>query len=218
MHPVLKRNCEVFSACDWPAALTAHIPNAGEHLVRYNGRYSNVNRGKRRKAQGENSSRIEKLNDVSTSAAKRAWARLTKHVYEMDPLVCPRCAGLLRLVAFIEQREVVEQTLHISASSPPPVSPPSSSSGSSAPADRRPSSEVSEASPTYRALPARTSAESSPPHPLQPLVSTRLRPRRATRRVGWNWSCILYWRRGVYRAAGRVAMHWFEKNSKKEKR
>ena len=34
MHPVLKRNFEVFSACDWLAALTAHIPNAGEHLVR----------------------------------------------------------------------------------------------------------------------------------------------------------------------------------------
>ena len=45
MHPVLKRNFEVFSACDWLAALTAHIPNAGEHLVRYYGWYSNVSRG-----------------------------------------------------------------------------------------------------------------------------------------------------------------------------
>ena len=35
MHPVLKRNFEVFSACDWLAALAAHIPNAGEHLLRY---------------------------------------------------------------------------------------------------------------------------------------------------------------------------------------
>jgi hypothetical protein len=34
MHPTLKRNFEVFSAADWLAALTAHIPNAGEHLVR----------------------------------------------------------------------------------------------------------------------------------------------------------------------------------------
>jgi hypothetical protein len=49
MHPVLKRNFEVFSACDWLAALAAHIPNAGEHLVRYYGWYSNANRGKRRK-------------------------------------------------------------------------------------------------------------------------------------------------------------------------
>jgi hypothetical protein len=36
-HPVLKRNFGVFSACDWLATLSAHIPNAGEHLVRYCG-------------------------------------------------------------------------------------------------------------------------------------------------------------------------------------
>ena len=75
MHPVLKRNFEVFSACDWLAALTAHIPNAGEHLVRYYGWYSNVNRGKRRKVQGEDSPRIEEGREVSVAAAKRAWAR-----------------------------------------------------------------------------------------------------------------------------------------------
>jgi hypothetical protein len=34
MHPVLKRNSEVFSVCDWLAAPTAHIPNARAHLVR----------------------------------------------------------------------------------------------------------------------------------------------------------------------------------------
>jgi hypothetical protein len=47
LHPVLKRNFEVFSAGDWLAALTAHIPKAGEHLVRYYGWHSNVRRGKR---------------------------------------------------------------------------------------------------------------------------------------------------------------------------
>jgi len=75
MHPVLKRNFEIFSACDWLAALTAHIPNAGEHLVRYYGWYSNVSRGKRRKAQGGDSTTIEEFTEVSGSAAKRAWAR-----------------------------------------------------------------------------------------------------------------------------------------------
>ena len=44
MHPALKRDFEVFSACDWLAALTAHIRDraAGEHLVRYYGWYSKV--------------------------------------------------------------------------------------------------------------------------------------------------------------------------------
>ena len=51
MNPVLKRNCEVFPVRDWIAALTAHVPNQGEHLVRYYGWYSNASRGKRKKAQ-----------------------------------------------------------------------------------------------------------------------------------------------------------------------
>ena len=109
--PILKRNFEVFSACDWLAALTAHIPNAGEHLVRYYGWYSNVNRGKRRKAQREAPAPIEEVNEVSASAAKRAWARLIKQVYEVDPLVCPRCTGPMRIIAFIEQPEVIEKIL-----------------------------------------------------------------------------------------------------------
>jgi len=46
-HPVLKRNFEVFSACDWPAELAAHGPNAGEHCVRSYGSYSRVSQGKR---------------------------------------------------------------------------------------------------------------------------------------------------------------------------
>jgi hypothetical protein len=55
MHPVLKRNFEVLSALDWLAALTAHLPNHGEHLVRYSGWYSNASRGKRKKAQPDGS-------------------------------------------------------------------------------------------------------------------------------------------------------------------
>ncbi len=78
----------MFSALDWLAVLTAHIPNAGEHLVRY-GWCSNASRGKRRKAQGENSSRVKEFRDVSASAAKRAWARLIKQVYELTALPIP---------------------------------------------------------------------------------------------------------------------------------
>ncbi len=75
------------------------------------GWYSNVNRGKRRKAQGEGSSSIEEFGEVLPSAAKRAWARLIKQVYEVDPLICPRCAGPIRIIAFIEQPEIIEKIL-----------------------------------------------------------------------------------------------------------
>ena len=128
MHPVLKRNFEVFSVTDWLAALTAHIPNAGEHLVRSYGWYSNGSRGTRRRAQGEESAPIEELNEVSASVAKRACARLIKHVYEVDPRVCPRCAGPMRLIACIEQSEVIKKILtHLGAWSAHLHSPPAPS-------------------------------------------------------------------------------------------
>lgn len=49
MNPVLKKNFAIFPVLDWILAITAHIPNKGEQLVRYYGYYSNVSRGKRKK-------------------------------------------------------------------------------------------------------------------------------------------------------------------------
>jgi hypothetical protein len=37
------------------------------------------------------------------------WARLIKKVYEIDPLICPKCAGEIRLVAFIEDAPVIRK-------------------------------------------------------------------------------------------------------------
>jgi hypothetical protein len=135
MHPVLKRNFEVFSACDWLAALTAHIPNAGEHLVRYYGWYSNVSRGKRRKAQEEDPSTIEEFSEISAPAAKRAWARLIKQVYEVDPLLCFQCGGTMKVIAVIERPAVIRQILdHLGLASTPPSfrAPPDQPDGGAA--------------------------------------------------------------------------------------
>ena len=43
------RNFQVYDPLDFLAAVTAHIPDRREHLVRYYGWYSSVQRGKRRK-------------------------------------------------------------------------------------------------------------------------------------------------------------------------
>ena len=43
------RNFQVYDPLDFLAAVTAHIPDKGEHLVRYYGWYSSVQRGRRRK-------------------------------------------------------------------------------------------------------------------------------------------------------------------------
>jgi hypothetical protein len=46
-----RRESQTFNALDWLAQLVTHIPNKGEHMVRYYGYYSNKARGMRRKAE-----------------------------------------------------------------------------------------------------------------------------------------------------------------------
>ena len=36
---------------------------------------------------------------------RRRWAMLIKKVYQTDPLMCPRCGGVMRIISFIEARQ-----------------------------------------------------------------------------------------------------------------
>jgi hypothetical protein len=110
-----KRNSQVFDPLDFLAEVTQHIPDPGEHLIRYYGFYSNKSRGLKTKKQGKAASPAAR-NPVAAPSAKEArkrWAALIKQVYEIDPLVCPRCFGQMKIIAFIEgdQTEVIEKIL-----------------------------------------------------------------------------------------------------------
>ena len=52
--------------------------------------------------------------------ATRRWAALLQEIFEVDPLVCPQCAGSMRIVAFITQSIVIDQILtHLRTRSAP---------------------------------------------------------------------------------------------------
>ncbi len=121
-----RRNFQVFSAIDFLAELTQHIPEKGEHLVRYYGWYSHRQRGiqaKLRQAEEPVSQHVpidrSALHaEKSASGRPRAgslstWAMLIKRVYEVDPLACPECGGAMAIISFIErrQRDVIERIL-----------------------------------------------------------------------------------------------------------
>jgi len=42
---------------------------------------------------------------------RRNWARLIQKIYEVDPLLCPKCGGTMRVIAFIEEQAVIEKIL-----------------------------------------------------------------------------------------------------------
>jgi len=44
-------------------------------------------------------------------AARAAWARSTKKVYEADPLACSHCGGQMRFLSVIEEPPVIDRIL-----------------------------------------------------------------------------------------------------------
>ncbi len=121
-----RRNFQIFSALDFLVELTQHIPEKGEHLVRYYGWYSHRLRGIRAKLRRIEKPELEQVPmDRSALHAERSasgrpaagslstWAMLIKRVYEVDPLECPKCGGAMKIISFIErrQREVIERIL-----------------------------------------------------------------------------------------------------------
>jgi len=80
-------------------------------MVRYYGHYSNVRRGKRKKEEQDDLIPCIIEEDGISSEKRKAWARLIQKIYEVDPLTCPKCQGSMKIIAFIEQAEIIEKIL-----------------------------------------------------------------------------------------------------------
>ena len=96
---------------EWLAAMCSHIPNRGEQMVRYYGWYSNVSRGKRQMAGKDDDIPCILEPQGNSKAFRKSWARLIQKIYEVDPLVCPRCHGTMRIISFIEDKQVIRVIL-----------------------------------------------------------------------------------------------------------
>ena len=86
-----------FDPLEWMAVLVSHISDRGGQTVRYLGYYSNVTRGRLKKEDGEPQYHI--IEDKSPGGLNRSWARLIQKIYEVDPLICPRCGGEMRIIS-----------------------------------------------------------------------------------------------------------------------
>ena len=133
----IPRNFEVFDPLDFLAEVTQHIPNKGEHQIRYYGFYSNKKRGMRAEKVPAATGGPEPDTPYRRKC-RITWAALIKAVYEVDPLKCPKCGGTMRIISFIEEAKVIEKILrHCElwkepAPHPPPIKilgPPEKESG-----------------------------------------------------------------------------------------
>jgi hypothetical protein len=57
------------------------------------------------------------------------WARLIKKILEVDPLICSKCQGVMKIISFIEDPPVIHRILvHLNLWEVPKRSPPVSPS------------------------------------------------------------------------------------------
>jgi len=114
------KTSKTFDALDWLAQLVTHIPNKGEQpveslkverMVRYYGFYSNKLRGLRKKAGTDDQVPALIDSDISRQEFRKNWARLIQKIYNLDPLLCPKCLGSMRIISFIDDSEIIKKIL-----------------------------------------------------------------------------------------------------------
>jgi len=65
----------------------------------------------RKKAEADDT--IPKImpNEMSSKEAKQNWARLIQKIYEVDPLICPKCQGQMKIISIIDDFEIIDKIL-----------------------------------------------------------------------------------------------------------
>jgi hypothetical protein len=123
--PYFRPNTTLWNATDFIAAFIQFIPPWGVRSIHYYGLYSS-----RCEARWERLPRVAPVGcedahaapppvgdahsarqTVPQRASRSAWAKLIAKVYEVDPLVRPRCASETRLIAVIRDPAEVGKIL-----------------------------------------------------------------------------------------------------------
>ena len=115
-----------FDPLEFLAAVSVQIPNKWEQLTRHYGYYSTRKRGERKKKQeAEQPQELVILEPLPKRKATSTWASLIKKVYNVDPLICSKCGGNMKIVAFItDSREITKIMNHLNIPqyrAPPPI-------------------------------------------------------------------------------------------------
>jgi hypothetical protein len=125
-----KGKTETFPVIRFFLELTQHIPPKGCQYIRRYGLYASRTKGtwpdkphvRRLAPPGWKKERLQASQDVqpydaeaaycvSDKESRSTWVRLIAQVYEVDPLVCPRCSAPMRILAVITEPEQVLKIL-----------------------------------------------------------------------------------------------------------
>jgi hypothetical protein len=120
-HGKDRKNFGVYTAQEFIASITQHIPEKSFQMMRYYGWYSNKKTGMRLKQDllrpGDTPCPFNNAEtiDVSDYQPKRipskTWRECIKKIWEVDPLTCPNCGGEMKVISFITWPSVIRHIL-----------------------------------------------------------------------------------------------------------
>ena len=115
---------ETMDYLEFIARMTSHIPDKRQVMVRYYGLYVNAHRGKAKKAS-LSPSVFRIVEEELRRLPSKGWAAMIRKVYEVDPMLCPKCGGRMKVIAFLTDFCVVDRIIgHLKltfvAERPPP--------------------------------------------------------------------------------------------------
>ena len=134
LNPKINRNFQIFTPTDFLASITLHIPEKNVQMLRYYGWYSNKMRGVRRRSMPAELAAAQLRQGITPPPPKKLpskkWRDLIMQVWHTDPLRCPKCQSIMRVIAIIDHREVAEKILRsMGLWSGQPARPPPAESG-----------------------------------------------------------------------------------------
>jgi hypothetical protein len=99
-----EQETEVMDYLEFIARVTSHIPDKGQVMVRYYGLYANAHRGKVKKASLSPSA-LRLIEEDLKRIPSKGWAEMIRKVYEVDPMVCPKCGSFAVLMVCMSAAE-----------------------------------------------------------------------------------------------------------------
>jgi hypothetical protein len=79
--------------------------------IRYYGFYSNKLRGLRKKAGTDDQVPALIESAFSSKEFRKNWARLIQKIYHVDPLLCSKCLGSIKIISLIDDSEIIKKIL-----------------------------------------------------------------------------------------------------------
>jgi hypothetical protein len=122
-NPALGQNFVAMDPLEWLARLCDHIPDPGRHRTLFYAHYANRSRGGRCPEGAAEATLGEEPRKRRRCSA--SWARLISKVFHADPLICRKCGGKLKVVAYLQDQVAIRRILaHLGLIPPQEPKPP----------------------------------------------------------------------------------------------